>query len=136
MKVQLRGLIEALRTVYAVIASSTFFIGELLKVAIDLVGRRIDDAGLRCMRTQRLKHVQSAQCIDFKVHARVSNGGGHGHLPRQMKHHGGAEVLHRARHIVGIAHIAMHMTEVALRAQPRQVTGRALAIEIVEHAQV
>ena len=60
------------------------------------------------MGAYRLENVKRAQRVYLKIGARIHDGGGDGHLPRQMQNGIGGGGLHGGRQCGKVAHIAPH----------------------------
>ena len=104
----------------------------VVELAVDLVGRGVDDRRVAVVHAHRLEHIEGAARVDVEIGVWIDERSRHRHLRREVKHrvlvryvpgNGGGvpDVLLDEGRAVGVA-----------REQPLQIPLRSRAAEVVE----
>jgi hypothetical protein len=106
---------------------------QIVHLAVDLVGRRIDEEAFRAFAADGIEHVECAERVVFKVFTRVCNRSGNRNLSGQVQHRAWPRFVHDPLHRAVIADVSMLETNLLLASQPIEILRRATSRKIVEN---
>ena len=133
MEVERPILARAVGQVTVFVAAVALDDADVLHLAIDLVGRGIDEEAFRALEANGFEHIERANRVDLEILARIGDGSGDRDLRRKMQHCVRSQFANETLDRVAVTDIGALETDLPLAPQPIEIVLRATPRQIVEN---